>query len=88
MVKGNPEKVEIIEKAGYSHMLIPVDREGTLVISLHGSTFSLYYMNALYAFFITSCSSLLLPNFVCATGQGNDEDKKIPQRWRSGSRAY
>ena len=52
LVKGNPEKVEIIEKAGYSHMLIPVDREGTLVISLHGSTFSLYYMNALYAFFI------------------------------------
>lgn len=50
--EGNPEKVEIIEKAGYSHMLIPVDQEGTLVISLHGSTFSLYYMNALYAFFI------------------------------------
>lgn len=50
--KSNREKVQIIEKSGYSHMLIPVDQDGTLVISLHESTFSLYYMNALYAFFI------------------------------------
>ena len=33
-------------------MLIPVDNNSTLVISLHENTFALYYMNVLYAFFV------------------------------------
>ena len=44
--------VTIIDKDRYSHMLIPVDNNNTLVISLPESTFALYYMNALYAFFV------------------------------------
>ncbi|MEI3154204.1 MAG: hypothetical protein V8S95_03145 [Odoribacter sp.] len=44
--------VTIIDKDRYPHMLIPVDNNNTLVISLPESTFALYYMNALYAFFV------------------------------------
>ena len=36
----------------YSHMLLPVDKENTLVVSLPENTFNLYYMNVFYAFFI------------------------------------
>ena len=48
----NVQGVVIMDKDRYSHMLIPVDNDNTLVISLPGSTFALYYMNALYAFFV------------------------------------
>lgn len=44
--------VVLIDKDHYSHMLIPVDEQDTLVISLPENTFALYYMNALYAFFV------------------------------------
>ncbi len=43
---------DLFEKDKYSHMMIPVDDRHTLVISLHESTFTLYYMNVLYAFFV------------------------------------
>lgn len=46
------QNVKLIEKDRYSHMLIPVDDDNILVISLHENTFSLYYMNVLYAFFV------------------------------------
>lgn len=42
----------LFEKDHFSHMMIPVDHDNTLVISLHENTFSLYYMNVLYAFFV------------------------------------
>lgn len=44
--------VKIAEKDDYSHMLIPVEDAGVLVMSLHNSIFSLYYLNVLYAFFV------------------------------------
>lgn len=44
--------VVLMDKDRYSHMLIPVDNDNTLVISLPESTFAMYYMNALYAFFV------------------------------------
>lgn len=50
--KNDRGEVEIMEKDQYSHMLISVDNDNTLVISLPGSTFALYYMNAFYAFFV------------------------------------
>lgn len=50
--KINQSRVVLIDKDRYSHMLIPVDNDNTLVISLPESTFALYYMNALYAFFV------------------------------------
>ena len=37
--------IDIIEKDDYSHMLIPVDEDSTLVMSLSDSIFSLYYVN-------------------------------------------
>ena len=43
---------DLFNKDKYSHMLIPVDNNSTLVISLHENTFALYYMNVLYAFFV------------------------------------
>ena len=43
--------IDIIIKDNYSHMLIPVEKNGAVVISLHDNTFALYYMNVLYAFF-------------------------------------
>ena len=33
-------------------MLIPVEKNSMVVVSLHDNTFSLYYMNVLYAFFV------------------------------------
>lgn len=50
--KNNQGGVELINKDRYSHMLIPVDNDNTLIISLPESTFALYYMNALYAYFV------------------------------------
>ena len=44
--------IVLLTKDRYSHMLIPVDNDNTLVISLPESTFALYYMNALYAFIV------------------------------------
>lgn len=44
--------VRLIDKDRYSHMLIPVDSDNVLVISLPESIFALYYMNVLYAFFV------------------------------------
>lgn len=44
--------IEIVEKDDYSHMIIPVDKDCVLVMSLSDSIFSLYYVNVLYAFFI------------------------------------
>lgn len=44
--------IDIVIKDRYSHMLIPVGEDSELVISLHDSIFSLYYMNVLYAFLI------------------------------------
>lgn len=44
--------IEVVVKDRYSHMLIPVEKNGVMVVSLHENTFSLYYMNVLYAFFV------------------------------------
>ncbi len=44
--------IKIVGKDHYSHMLIPVEENGVLVMSLHDSIFSFYYMNVLYAFFV------------------------------------
>lgn len=44
--------IQVVSKDRYSHMLIPVEKNGVVVISLHDNTFSLYYMNVLYAFFV------------------------------------
>lgn len=49
---GEIDGIEIVNRGGYSHMLIPVEQENTLVLSLHEGTFSFYYMNVLYAFFV------------------------------------
>lgn len=48
----NIRNVRLIQKDMYSHMVIPVERDNILVISLPRNTFSLYYMNVLYAFFV------------------------------------
>lgn len=45
------DNIEIVNKDNYSHMLIPVEGNNALVISLPINTFSFYYMNVLYAFF-------------------------------------
>lgn len=50
--KNGQRRIEIIDKDRYSHMLIPVDNDNTVVVSLPESTFALYYMNTLYAFFV------------------------------------
>lgn len=44
--------IEIIEKDDYSHMLIPVNDQDKLVISLPLNSFALYFMNVLYAFLV------------------------------------
>lgn len=44
--------IKVVVKDKYSHMLIPVEKDGIVVVSLHDNTFSLYYMNVLYAFFV------------------------------------
>ncbi len=44
--------VLLMDKDHYSHMMIPVGQQDMLIISLPENTFALYYMNALYAFFV------------------------------------
>lgn len=44
--------VLMVNKDYFSHMLIAVDDNNTLVISLPERTFALYYMNALYTFLV------------------------------------
>lgn len=44
--------IKVVVKDRYSHMLIPVEKNAMVVVSLHDNTFSLYYMNVLYAFFV------------------------------------
>lgn len=44
--------VDLLVKDKYSHMIIPVDNDNVLVISLSENTFALYYMNVLYAFIV------------------------------------
>ena len=44
--------IAIVEKDHYSHMVIPVNESGGLVMSLSDSIFSLYYVNILYVFFV------------------------------------
>lgn len=44
--------VEMVMKEHYSHMLIAVDDNNTLIISLPERTFALYYLNSLYAFLL------------------------------------
>lgn len=50
--KGGQSEISFINKDQYSHMVIPVDNDNVLVISLPENTFALYYMNALYAFIV------------------------------------
>lgn len=51
--------IGVIWKGRYSHLVIPVNKSGVFVMSLHESAFSFYYMNILYAFFI----SILLSSY-------------------------
>ncbi len=44
--------ISFLDKDKYSHMVIPVDDDNVLVISLPENTFALYYMNVLYAFIV------------------------------------
>lgn len=44
------ETIKVMEQDRYSHMLIPVGKDGILVISLHESFFSLYFINVFYVF--------------------------------------
>lgn len=46
------DNIEIVAKDRFTHMLIPVGGQNTIVVSLRDSIFSLYYMNVLYAFFV------------------------------------
>lgn len=49
---GGHKTIKVVEQDNYSHMLIPVEEDGVLVMSLHDSIFSFYYLNVLYAFFV------------------------------------
>ncbi|MDR1757301.1 MAG: GHKL domain-containing protein [Culturomica sp.] len=42
----------LIKKDQFQHLLIPVEKNAALIISLHEGIFSLYNFNVLYAFFI------------------------------------
>lgn len=50
--RGKRDAVDLLVKDKYSHMIIPVDDDKVLVISLSENTFALYYMNVLYAFIV------------------------------------
>lgn len=47
------EDIHILSRADYSHMIIPLKGNNTIVISIHESHFKVYYLNILYAFFLT-----------------------------------
>lgn len=49
----NSPDIKIIHRESFSHMIIPVGKNNTFVISLPDDIFSLYYMGVLYAFLIS-----------------------------------
>ncbi|WP_251621374.1 sensor histidine kinase [Odoribacter lunatus] len=67
------KNVRVVRKDGYSHMLIPVEEEKVLVMSLRDRVFSFYNLNILYAFFVC----MLLSSYgVCFTLNQNIDFKK------------
>ena len=44
--------VQVVNREGYSHMIVPVGNDGTFIISLGNDVFRQYYLNIFYALFI------------------------------------
>ena len=42
-----------MNKDGFSHMVIPVENDGVCIVSLGDDVFALYYLNLLYAIFVS-----------------------------------
>lgn len=51
---GAYEHARTINVDGYSHMIVPIKEEGICVVSLADDVFALYYMNLLYAIFVSA----------------------------------
>ena len=48
----NYNHVQMLDREGYSHMIVPVGDDGTCVISLNNDVFHQYYLNIFYALFV------------------------------------
>ena len=52
-LKGQLHKIlPVVNREGYSHMIVPVGNDGTFIISLGNDVFRQYYLNIFYALFI------------------------------------
>lgn len=51
---GKIEHARIIGMDGFSHMVIPVENDGVCIVSLGDDVFALYYLNLLYAIFVSA----------------------------------
>ena len=50
---GKIEHARIMNMDGFSHMVIPVENDGVCIVSLGDDVFALYYLNLLYAIFVS-----------------------------------
>ena len=51
---GKIEHARIMNMDGFSHMVIPVENDGVCIVSLGDDVFALYYLNLLYAIFVSA----------------------------------
>lgn len=68
---------------GYSHMIVPVGDEGVCIVSLADDVFSLYYMNLLYAIFVSAILTSYGMFFRFDGGWGNFRQTSLKSRIKS-----
>ena len=51
---GKVEHAKIMNMDHFSHLIIPVERDGVCIVSLGDDVFALYYLNLLYAVFVSA----------------------------------
>lgn len=72
-----------INMDGYSHMIVPVGDDGVCVVSLADDVFAMYYMNLLYALFVSAILTSYGMFFRFDGGWGNFKQTSLKSRIKS-----
>lgn len=80
---GSHAHARTIDIDGYSHMIVPVGDEGVCIVSLADDLFSLYYLNLLYAIFVSAILTSYGMFFRFDGGWGNFRQTSLKSRIKS-----
>lgn len=80
---GSFEHARTINMDGYSHMVIPVDNDGVCIVSLSDDVFALFYLNLLYAIFVSAILTSYGMFFQFDGGWGNFRQSSLKSRIKS-----